>query len=106
VHACSNKAGELSQAASHLRRLLGVCSAVFPKNFPELGNMQQALGEVLTHMIAARGAALPKKTAAAMRSECRDAFRKAMEVRRVAFGDTHALTQESRRAWEAAGGRA
>ena len=90
----SKNLNDHSAAVAHLRRLVAAMAAVYPANFPELGDYYHTLGSALYNYLC-QSERLPPKTRGILWGEMKQAFTQARDVRRVAMGPDHPLTKES-----------
>ncbi|CAM9805203.1 unnamed protein product [Sphacelaria rigidula] len=95
---CCNYEEDFSGSARYLRRAITAMEAVYPRNFPELGDFYAALGEALTALLDKRAQLLPRKTRDQVSSERKAALSRATEIRCVCLGEDHPTTKEARRA--------
>ncbi|CBN74163.1 conserved unknown protein [Ectocarpus siliculosus] len=82
----------------HLRRAVSAMEAVYPANFPELGDFHAALADANDALLQKRGQTLPKKSRSQAVSERKQALERAATIRSVCLGKDHPATREAARA--------
>ncbi|CAM9909254.1 unnamed protein product [Ectocarpus sp. 12 AP-2014] len=85
-------------SARHLRRAVSAMEAVYPPNYPELGDFHAALADANDALLQKRGQTLPKKSRSQAVSERKQALERATAIRSVCLGEDHPATKKAARA--------
>ncbi|CAM9294139.1 unnamed protein product [Scytosiphon promiscuus] len=99
---CCNFEEDHSASARYLRRAVCAMEAVYPPNYPELGDFHAALADAQSALLDKSGQALPKKTKSKTVSERKQALERAAAIRTVCLGKEHPTTKKAMRALERA----
>eukprot|EP00903_Cladosiphon_okamuranus_P008244 g7936.t1 len=92
---CCNFEEDFAASARHLRRAVLSMEAVYPPNYPELGDFHAALAEANASLLEKRGQALPKKTRSQTDSERKQSLERAAAIRTVCLGREHPTTKKA-----------
>ena len=99
---CCNAARDFVSAARHLGALARAMQAVFPPppayHHPEVSGVLGAWGDALRSALISDGggrSSLPRRLAEGFRADMKQALEQCYQIRLVAMGDKHALTEEA-----------
>ncbi|CAM9395772.1 unnamed protein product [Ectocarpus fasciculatus] len=95
---CCSFEEDHAASARHLRRAVSAMEAVYPPNYPELGDFHAALADANDALLQKRGETLPKKSRSQAVSERKQALERAATIRSVCLGSDHPAAKEAARA--------
>jgi len=88
---CCTASKDFHAAAHYLRRMYDVILEVYPQNYPEIADYASSIAMSLQRL-----AVRSQRTAAINTREIRSMLQNTVDVRTVALGVVHPLTQEAR----------